>query len=254
MGNAERVLDSDMRTEEAKRLRARVFELAEALFQSIHMQLSVERYQAIAIGRGANLDAIDFALNDRVWLKKQFEAIRAMDSEPGRVAKLQEILDWTNPGPGGFYDDLGNLTEQSHLVMGEGFEKDPDFLRSAMVGFGRTPQQGWRTSWYTSAESLGDEPLEMQYTELDPRAQYKIRVVYGGDMLQVPIRLVANGSTEIHPMMKKPSPPAPLEFAIPREATKSGTLKLAWTRPAGLGGNGRGCQVSEVWLMRAGEK
>ena len=254
MGNAERVLDSDMRAEEAKRLRARVFELAEALFQSIHMQLSVERYQAIAIGRGANLDAIDFALNDRVWLKKQFEAIRAMDSEPGRVAKLQEILDWTNPGPGGFYDDLGNLTEQSHLVMGEGFEKDPDFLRSAMVGFGRTPQQGWRTSWYTSAESLGDEPLEMQYTELDPTAQYKIRVVYGGDMLQVPIRLVANGSTEIHPMMKKPSPPAPLEFAIPREATKSGTLKLAWTRPAGLGGNGRGCQVSEVWLMRAGEK
>ena len=31
-------------------------ELAEALFQSIGMQLSVEKYQAIEVGRGANLD------------------------------------------------------------------------------------------------------------------------------------------------------------------------------------------------------
>ena len=33
-------------------------ELAEALFQSIGMQLSVEKYQAIEVGRGANLDEL----------------------------------------------------------------------------------------------------------------------------------------------------------------------------------------------------
>ena len=50
-------------------LRARVFELAEALFQSIRMQLSVPRYKAIDVGRGATLDTIDQVLNNRLWLE-----------------------------------------------------------------------------------------------------------------------------------------------------------------------------------------
>jgi hypothetical protein len=249
MAAAEHTLDRDMLTPEARGYRARVFELAEALFQSIHMQLSVERYKAIAVGRGANLDAIDYALNNRVWLKNRFEEIRALNSEPDRLAKIDEILNWTNPGPGGFYDDLGNLSQQPHLVPGESFEKDPDFLKSPHIGFGRAPQQGARTSWYTDAETLGDEPLRMRYTGLDPETKYRIRVVYGGDMPQVPMRLVANGAIEIHPFLKKPSPQAPVEFDIPREATHSGTLLLEWTVPQGAGGNGRGCQVAEVWLM-----
>ena len=55
----------------AQAWRARVFELAEALYQSIRMQLSVPRYKAIAVGRGANLDTIDVPLNNRPWLTQQ---------------------------------------------------------------------------------------------------------------------------------------------------------------------------------------
>ena len=72
-------------------------------------------------------------------------------------------------------------------------------------------------------------------------------------MLRVPVRLVANGNVEIHGYQQKPSPVAPAEFTVPRQATSKGTLDLEWTRPAGLGGNGRGCQVSEVWLIRVPE-
>jgi len=32
--------------------------------------------------------------------------------------------------------------------------------------------------------------------------------------------------------------------------TAGGQLELRWSREPGLGGNGRGCQVSEVWLIR----
>ena len=88
MNEAESILDSDPLSTDARQLRARVFELAEALFQSIHMQLSVPRYQAIALGRGANLDAIDFALNNRVWLKNQFAEIRTLPDEKARAARL----------------------------------------------------------------------------------------------------------------------------------------------------------------------
>ena len=55
-------------------LRARVFELAEALFQSVRMQLSVPRYAAIDAGRGANLDLIDRPITNADWLLKRFTA------------------------------------------------------------------------------------------------------------------------------------------------------------------------------------
>lgn len=228
----------------------RVFELAEALFQSIHMQLSVPRYQAIAVDRGANLDAINFALNDGVWLRNQFAEIRALGEEKERLARIQQILHWADPGPGGFYDDLGDVRRQPHLVGELKYEEDPDFLKSPMMSFGRLPQQGWRVSWFTDAETLGDTPLRMHYADLDRTASYKVRVVYGGDSPKTQIRLMANGRFEIHPFREKPAPVAPVEFDIPQEATASGELTLEWTKPSGGGGNGRGVQVSEVWLIR----
>ena len=251
MAAAEHVLDQDMLTQSARELRARVFELAEGLFQSIRMQLSVPRYQAISLRRGANLDGIDFALNNRVWLKNRFTEIRAVQTETARLEQLDAIVNWTNPGPGGFYDDLGNMTQQPHLLRGAGFEKDPDFLHSSLIGFGaQTPQQGWRVSWFTDAESLFDAPVQMRYTDLDASAHYRLKVIYAGDGPRIKMKLEANGNTLIHDFVDKPNPIAALEFDIPQSAVKDGTLLLEWTRPPGLGGSGRGSQVAEVWLMR----
>ena len=81
-------------------------------------------------------------------------------------------------------------------------------------------------------------------------AQYKIRVVYGGDSPKKQIRLVAYDNIEIHPLIAKPFPYAPVEFEIPAQATQTGELNLSWFREPGLGGNGRGCQVSELWLIK----
>jgi hypothetical protein len=74
-------------------LQARVFEMAEALFQSIRMQLSVERYKAIRTSRGANLEDIDKPLNDREDLKESFEDIRELKSEGKRLDAIARILD-----------------------------------------------------------------------------------------------------------------------------------------------------------------
>src|SRR5205085_2107995 len=59
MSEAESLIATDPDHRAGAALRARVFEMGEALFQSIHMQLSVPRYAAIDPGRGANLDLID---------------------------------------------------------------------------------------------------------------------------------------------------------------------------------------------------
>ena len=249
MEEAESILDADARTKDALEYRARVFELAEALFQSIHMQLSVDRYKAIAIDRGGNLDSLDFALNNRLWLKNRFQAIRALSSETDRIARIDELLNWTNPGPGGFYDALGFVNQRPHLVTGETYAQDPDFLKSPLIAFGGAPQRGWRTSWAANGEIMQDRPLRMQYSDLDPAARYKIRISYGGDMRATQVRLTAN-SLEVHPFREKGATPEPVEFDVPQQATATGTLTLEWTRPAGLGGNGRGTQVSEVWLIK----
>ncbi len=248
MDDAQKILDRSVVNHPAESWRARVFELAEALFQSIRMQLSVEKYKAISVDRGATLDTVDRPLNSRTWLEARFAEIRKMENEADRRAAIDEIVNWTNPGPGGFYDDPGDPSAQPHLVRGADYASDPAFLNSPHVGFGGG--RDYRKSYWAHAASLNDEPLRMRYTDLDPNAQYKIRVVYGGDSPRQKIRLVANGSIEIHPFIGKPVPYRPIEFDIPREATRGGELNLAWTREPGQGGNGRGCEVSEVWLMK----
>jgi hypothetical protein len=238
MAEAERVLDEAATSRVAPDHRARVFELAEALFQSIRMQLSVPRYKAISVDRGANLDTVDAPLNNRIWLKLRFDELRQVSDEPARLAGIDEILNWTDPGPGGYYDDLGDTTRQPHLVRGEG----------TIMGFG--PSGTRRRSWWDHAEALYDAPLRMHYADLDPQAHYKIRVVYAGENPRRKLRLVAGAKWEVHPLMEKPAPLRPLEFEIPHEATEHGELDLEWRGEPGLGGSGRGCQVSEVWLIK----
>jgi len=259
MDGAKRILDRAATEHVNEDWRARILELGEALFQSIGMQLSVEKYQASAVDRGASLDTLDFPLNDRFWLKERFAGISKMASEAERLKAIEEIVQWTNPGPGGFYDDLGNPARQPHLVRGLNFDQDPGAWQSPRAGFEEDlvvddPDEAAglarRMSWMDHAESLYDTPLQMHYNGLDPKAQYRVRVLYGGDNPKRKIRLAANESLEIHPYIPKPVPFKPLEFAIPPSATAQGELTLSWYGEAGLGGNGRGCQVSEVWLMK----
>jgi len=88
---AESILDQAVTEKVATDWRARTFELAEALFQSIRMQLSVERYQAKSVRRGGNLDLIDVPLNNGRELKKLFVKIRDLRSEKDRLAEIARI-------------------------------------------------------------------------------------------------------------------------------------------------------------------
>ena len=258
MAAAENLLDSAAIHPVSVDWRGRISELAEALYQSIGMQLSVEKYRAIAVDRGAALDTVDFPLNNRLWLKEQFAKIRDIKIETDRLNEIRKILEWTNPGPGGYYDDLGNAAMQPHLVFTMKYASDPGFLVSSRVGFeedsvvdepDEKPGISRRYSWLDHAESLYEAPLLMHYPDLDPTAHYKLRVVYAGDSPKRKIRLLAN-DIEVHPFILKPFPYKPVEFAIPREATVKGELTLQWNLEPGVGGNGRGCQVSEVWLIK----
>ncbi|MBX3411728.1 MAG: hypothetical protein KF708_03330 [Pirellulales bacterium] len=248
LDRAEAILSRAVTEPVAADLRARVYELAEALFQSIRMQLSVERYQAIDVGRGASLDTIDVPLNNRLWLAEQFAEIRLLEGERERLEAIDGLVHWTDPGPGGFYDDTGNPQQMPHVVREDKYAEDPGFLEHTTVGFHNLPN--WRLSWCTHVDGLYDTQVKMHYPTLDPQARYKVRVVYGGENRTVKVQLATDDGVEIHPYLAKPNPLKPLEFDIPPAATALGSLTLVWTAEPGRGGPGRGCQIAEVWLIK----
>ena len=249
MRQAEEILLRAVTHRNAADYRARTFELAEALFQSIRMQLSVPYYKAIAVGRGANLDLIDTPLNNRLWLERQFAAIRAKSTEAERVAAIDAILNWDNPGPGGFYDDLGNPSRQPHLLTGLPYPDDPAHLIAPLSAATQRPNEVWPVFWQTHAESRDDSPLEMHYPGLDKESCYRVRLTYAGEAAAFEFRLLADSQWEVHPWRKKDVPVKPVEFDVPRQATADGDLRLKFERKQGEGGAGRAVQLAEIWLM-----
>lgn len=242
-------------TQVAPALRTRIAELGYALLQSIHQQLAVERYAAEAVDRGAPIDTIDHPVTDGPFFQKQLGMIAKIEDQEEKIAAIRALLDRTNPGPGGFYDELGNVGNRPHLVLGDA-EGDFDFRRSVHVSTSYPDHYGASVpmAWKHWAETLYEAPLKMHYTGLDPEVEYSLQVVISGDSRGVKTRLVANEGIEIHPLQLRPWPPAPQIFAVPRTATAKGELWLTWTREVGLGGNGRGCQVAEVMLKPVAKK
>lgn len=275
MAEAEQILTAAVRKPVADDLRSRLFALGEALFQSIHMQLSVDRYAAMAVTRGANLDTVDFPLNNRIWLGMQFAKLRMIDKEEERLAGLAAIVHRTDPGPGGFYDVLGSAGPQPHLVNeGPGFDKDPGGYRSIRTDYAvlssgvirrtsldaNNPQGPAKflqtpTSWWSWAETRYETPFTMRYTQLDPGGRYKLRVVFAAQPSshQPPaarLRLVANDTLEVHPWFKRPFPMQPMEFDIPSAALHADTLTLRWESEPGGGGFNSGIAIAEAFLIR----
>jgi hypothetical protein len=270
MDEAEKILDQAVTRPMAGDIRARMGELAEAQYQSIRAQLTVDRYRASAVSRGASLDTADYPLNDRWWLKGRFAEIRKMPDELERLAALDALANRTNPGPGGFYDDLGNVAAQPRLQPGIPFDQDPGSFHSPRVshlafGGGLTGRRSFDAArpdvpgspllypmaWWSYVEGKYDAVIVMSYTHLDPNADYKVRVVYlSRGSREARVRLMANDTIEVHPYLKKTSPFETREFDVPHAATAGGMLRLSWNGEPGVGGSGSGPMIAEVMLIR----
>ena len=262
----------------APALREGIEKLGPVLLKSIGYQLSVnESYKARNSERGAMLDWLDQPVNDRPWLEQRFQAILAMDNKDDQLAVLDEIVNWTNPGPGGFYDNLGAVGQYQHVVYQQTWEDDPSACHTPRAEFpyykadkatieaqqapadvanatfkeektagaaAPKARQELRMSWQSQITAQFGTPLKMHYDGLDPNATYRLKVTYAG-RYQPTMTLTVNETFGIHGPIKQPDPIWPVEYYIPREATKGGVLDLEWNLV-----DGRGCTVAEVWLIK----
>ena len=82
---------------EAGKLFDRIQQLGKALFESIRMQLDVDRYGASGRERGAVLEFLNEPINNRRWLEVQLQKIEDSDSEKTKRNLIQEIVNYECP-------------------------------------------------------------------------------------------------------------------------------------------------------------
>ena len=222
-------------------------ELADALFAAIGSQLTVKRHQAQSRTRGAFMDGIDEPLNNARWLRAQFRAARN-GSANARAAAILQILDRTDPGPGGFYDNLTTPGGNRRVVSSVSWNDDPGTLQSPRKTFYYTvdiPEDAEiPLAWKQQVRTVYAEPLHLVYENLEPEATYSIKATYSGRTSDV-MRLIANGQYVVATAIKNRKPIVQ-EFPIPAEATRSGRLDLVWS----CGDGHPGVEVAEVWLIK----
>ena len=233
-------------------LRKEMAELADDMFNSIGWQFSIDPpYFTRNPERGALLDLLDVPLNDRPWLEDQFTEIQSMKTEAERLQRIELLVNWDDPGPGGFYDDLGDPERQTHVDMLSTYEENPSCLDRVTEGHyrwvnneTRQVDSRYRWSWLHHCQTFHGAPLIMRYDGLDRNAEYKIKVVEFGRFSST-IDLTADDKFPIHGPMRTKYPIWPIEYDIPKAATEDGKLELKW----GLV-EGRGTEVAEVWLIK----
>jgi hypothetical protein len=224
-------------------LRKEILKVGEQLFHLIGFQTSVEKYHAIGPERGAVLDFLDRPVNNRWWLEDQFAEIRTLSTEEEKVARLKVIAEWENPGPGSFYDDVGDLAKSQHVILGEGLNTDPLMERNPppthMFWDGGKFRR--RLSWATYM----DWPIGMRYERLDPRGTYVARMTGQGDAkLRIDGELAASTvySKEIGEIK---------EFPVPAKALEDGLILLTWDKLDEGHLNWRQqSSLAEVWVIK----
>ncbi len=243
MRQAESVLRRATDQPVAPDLRRRIELQCADLFKSIGLQTSVKKYHASGEERGAILDFVDLPLNNRWWLEDEFAKVRALPSESDKCRRLEELAAWENPGPGSFYDNVGNGSRSPHVMgrLDDGpREEDSDSAQPTYWWWDGGKSRA-RLTWQITAWPRG-----MEYDSLDPHAAYVVRATGYG-----PVWLQINGE-RVEPTRDGRKTGELKEFPVPQRCLKEGRLVLTW-----------GCppeskrlpwreqpRLAEVWLLR----
>jgi len=198
------------------------------------------------------------------WLKRQLE--RAQNADPIKYKELlQMIVDYENPGLGGFYDNLGTYNNAPNVVFGYPYDHGQPYV-SEMLSEGNRPSQ--RSMHFTQDESDG---VTLSYKGLDTEAKYKVRFTlvrpwyqarYANRMNQKSEKIYADDI----PLSEDIELPLQMSdffvFDIPSIVTKDGELTIRFERADNVArgdrvnieqwrnSGGWGTLVSEVWLIK----
>ena len=216
----------------ATELRQKIVDYCEALFQSIGMQTSVPKYNASGAERGAILDFIDYPLNNRWWLADEFDKIRKMPTEKEKLARLEIIRLWENPGQGSYYDNVSDLSKGTRVKT-----RTEDATDVAWWDNGMSRKR-------LSTQLFQNFP-KLEYPDLDPNGRYTIRISGFGDAL-----LRIDGQ-RIEPTVYNKGLEEFKEFQINQKYVSDGKIEVTFDQPEESHLNWRQqSKVCDIWLLK----
>lgn len=224
-------------------LRDRVVALCDDLFRSVALQTSVEKYQASGKERGAVLDYLDYPLNDRRWLEDVIDGAMELGDEAARIAMFEKVRAWEHPGPGSFYDEVGNVGKSPRVVRPERWNTDPNNDRGSNPDFMWVNEGDHRhkQAWISKL----DWPVAVRYEGLDRDAVYVVRATGYGDCF------VRGDGVRLVPTQYDKELGGLKEFSVPSRLISDGLLVLTFDVPFEPGINWRQqSRLGEIWLLK----
>ncbi len=243
MKQAMDVLDQAETQPVSPELRTNIDDLCNSLFHSIGLQTSVSRYYAIGEERGAVLDFVDYPLNNRWWLQDEFAKIGNLNSEDAKIHRLYDLATWEHPGPGSFYDDVGNLDKSPHVVRCEPDLSQPGTIQES------APTFWWWDEGHSRARLTWQVtmwPIGVVYDGLDPKGTYVVRSTgYGQPLMRI------NGD-RVQPSINGKLLGEYTEFPVASQYLQNRKIVLTWdmhTDEKNLNWRNRS-RLAEVWLIK----
>jgi hypothetical protein len=183
------------------------------------------------------------------WWKKVLQQAQAANNEATTRNTIKMLLQYEDPGPGGFYDDVGWPSESKHLTHGETLWAFMPFAGPA------------KHSHYNLAYTMGGAGpgVTFAYDGLQPDAQYVVRVSVGAHLdeerpalkdMKLTEGMEADGEVISEGFSVPMGDTAFYEFDIPQSLTQDGNLTIALT-PKSIFMAVTG--VNEIWLMQKGK-
>ena len=198
------------------------------------------------------------------WLKRQLQ--RSIDApKKDRVDLLNMIVDYDNPGGGGYYDNLGTGNNAPNVVNGYPYDHGQPYVFEMLSEENRPSQ---RSMHFTQDEKQG---VTFHYSELDSNASYKIRFTlvrpwyqerYADRMNQKSESLFADDILVADNIELPVQMSDFFTYDIPQKVTKDGELIIRLEKAIDVAvgdrvtieqwrnSGGWGTIVSEAWLMK----
>lgn len=210
-------------------------------------------------------------LGDKAWLLSELSTIEAGgggDDERSRLSTIASLVEWEDPGGGGYYDALGVGVLQGRaprLERGEGWIADPALYYTTLNAafyYDASKKEAApppvRAAWRSFTQSVGEDyPVALKYQGLDPYADYVLTVLFFATNLthsgggNTELNLLKAGRTVLQGPALSPFPMRPVSFAVPRNETQSGALRVeckeAPLAPTAMPMSSR-CSIISVWL------
>lgn len=201
----------------------KVSALADQLFAEISYQTSVPKYQASGFERGCMIDYVNYPLNNRWWLEDQLNLVLKLTSRDQQRARIDQIVNWENPGPGGYYEKLGMVGSSLHMIKlqnaGDAMRHYYDIPMPTQRNIG--PQRNsLRLCWHIYHDSIPS----LKYDALNPQGRYTIKLFAQREsplMIDgVLAKRIRKGET-FEQVTEQ-------EFEVPVEALQDGKIELTW--------------------------